>query len=936
MNKEIFSWGVVMPRKKGREKATGQPGKQTENYSHPTASLLLRPEVGTQAQFRKKKPPKTYRFDSSLSPALDWDGQNPTREQGETLIRQILEAKDLGEAKAAAEKLRAFSKPFLNWAGKAERLSFDVPTLPLFIHERLSTRAILETLKGHKRDRQIDLFDLFGDRQHPIHEQVLRAYEHMNGWTNRMVLGDSLAAMNSLLHYEGMGGQVQMIYMDPPYGVKFGSNFQPFVRRRDVAHNDDEDMTREPEMVKAYRDTWELGLHSYLTYLRDRILLSRDLLAPSGSIFVQISDENVHHVREVMDEIFGAESFVSQISFKKTGGLDTGRLPTVCDYLLWYSKDPSRMKYRQLFFPRDQAPAGLAAFRYYFDSAGDVKTVSMGEQQHPDKVPKGIRLFQSMALYAQGASKNSDEVFEFKGRSYRVPHNKHWRFTMSGLQRLAELGRVFPVGDNVRAASFLDDFPVAYLNNVWTDSGAGSFTEEQSYVVQTTAKVIQRCMLMTTDPGDLVVDPTCGSGTTAYVAEQWGRRWITVDTSRVPLALARQRLLTATFPYYELKECDRGPAGGFVYKRRQNSKGEEVGGIVPHITLGSIANDEPPAEEVLVDRPETNDKITRVTGPFCVEATIPTPIDWEGDGVEDSGVATVAESHGSFVDRMLEVLRRSPALHIDGGKSATLRNVRPPAKTLTLSAEAIVEVAHIPGPISIDEALQVADEENSSTLPLSGRPVAIVFGPEGGAVSEKLVYEAAREAHAKHYDYLYVIGFAIQPDARKLIEKCEAAVGVPATYVQATPDLLMGDLLKNMRSSQIFSVCGLPEVKVSKVKTVADEPLCYAVKLLGLDVFDPVTMEVDQRKGDDVPAWFLDTDYNGLCFHVCQAFFPRTGAWDSLKRALKGEFQDSVWEHLAGSVSAPFEAGEHGQVAVKVIDDRGNELMVVKSLKEAR
>ncbi len=890
-----------------------------ESYKHPEAKSLMRPDVGTQAQFKKKKPPKTYRYDSSLSPALDWDGQNPAREQGEALIGEILEAKELQDAKTSAAKLKALSKPFLNWAGKAERLSFDVPTLPLFVHERLSTKAIVETLSGHKRDKQQTMFELFGDPQHSITDQILRAYEYQDNWVNRMILGDSLVVMNSLLHYEGLGGQVQMIYMDPPYGVKFGSNFQPFVRKRDVSHNDDEDMTREPEMVQAYRDTWELGLHSYLTYLRDRLLLARDLLTPSGSIFVQISDENLHHVREVMEEVFGAENFVSQISFKKTGGLDTGKISTVCDYLIWFAKDIDRLKYRPLFLSREQMKGGLSAFRYYRDANGELVTAKLDEAGEPKDSPSGVDLFQTMALSSQGASANSDQVFSFKSRDYRVPHNKHWRFSLEGLNRLAAQGRIVAVGDNVRAVSYLKDFPFGYLNNVWTDTGAGSFLESQLYVVQTATKVIQRCLLMTTDPGDLVLDPTCGSGTTAYVAEQWGRRWITIDTSRVPLALARQRLLTATFPWYELKDDKRGPSGGFVYRRKQNKKGDEVGGIVPHITLKSIANNEPPAEEVLVDRPEETNGITRVTGPFCVEATIPTPVDWDGEGKEDSGVVA-PDAYGSFVDRMLEVLRKSPVLRLEGNKTVTFKNVRPPAKTLTLSAEALV--------INGGE-----------------KPVAFVFGPENGAVSEKLVYEAAREAHAKSYTHLFVIGFAIQPNARTLVDNCAEVVGVSATYVQATPDLLMGDLLKNMRSSQIFSVCGMPEVKVRKVKTPphptpprtqgvpGGEGEKYQVELLGLDVFDPVTMEVQHCGGDDVPAWFLDTDYNDLCFHVSQAFFPRTGAWENLRKALKGQYEDSVWEHLSGTISAPFDAGENGQIAVKVIDDRGNELLVVRKLK---
>ena len=330
----------------------------------------MRPEVGTQAQFKKKKPPQIYRYDSSLSPALEWDGQNPAREAGEALIKEIAEcgirSAELAKAKVSPERdkeiarlksqianaesrLRRISGPFLNWSGKAERLSFDVPTLPLFVHERLSTKAIIETLKGHKSDKQEDFFrELYGDPHHSVTDQVLRAYEYRDNWVNRMMLGDSLVAMNSLLHYEALGGQVQMIYMDPPYGVKFGSNFQPFIRKRDVGHNDDEDMTREPEMVQAYRDTWELGLHSYLTYLRDRLLLARDLLSPSGSIFVQISDENLHHVRELMDEVFGSANFVSQITFTKTTSASGERLALISDYLLWYGKDRERIKTRTL------------------------------------------------------------------------------------------------------------------------------------------------------------------------------------------------------------------------------------------------------------------------------------------------------------------------------------------------------------------------------------------------------------------------------------------------------------------------------------------------------------------------------------------------------------------------------------------------------------
>ncbi|MGH8588216.1 MAG: site-specific DNA-methyltransferase [Gammaproteobacteria bacterium] len=896
--------------------------QRTGSYTHPTARALLRPEIGTQAQFRKNRPKAQYRYDSSLSAALDWDGQNSAREEGEALIRQILEAQDLAGAKVAAEKLRALSKPFLDWAGKAERLSFNVPTLPLFIHERLSTRAILETLRGHKRDRQLNMFDLFGERGHSIHEQVLRAYEHPNGWLNRMILGDSLVVMNSLLH--SLGGQVQMIYMDPPYGVKFGSNFQPFVRKRDVTHNDDGDMTREPEMVKAYRDTWELGLHSYLTYLRDRLLLCRELLAPTGSVFVQISDENLHHVREVMDEVFGAENFLVTIFLRKKGSQRGNEIRPINDHLLWFCKDKTRLKRRFIYDSKLDALDLSDEFDYAEFPDGTCRlTSSFSIEELGEILRQGARLYVPEPLTSGGEFRTQLYPVEIDGRMFRPPANNCWKFNETGMTRIQKAGRIHFGKNQIRFKKYHTDFPYRALSNLWADMAGAT---DKIYVVQTAAKAIQRCLLMTTDPGDLVLDSTCGSGTTAYVAEQWGRRWITIDTSRVPLALARQRLLTATFPYYSLKDSSQGPASGFVYVRRQNRKGEEVGGVVPHITSSTIANDEPPAEEVLVDRPEVDKGITRVSGPFCVEATIPTPADWEdGDpvGAGPRACPDEGEHRGSppqnHVDRMLEVLRKSPVLHVGGGKQVTLQQVRSPVKTLTLSAEAMT-----------------GDD----------KPVAIVFGPENGAVSEKLAYEAAREAHAKSYSHLYVIAFAIEPNARKLVQECDAVVGVPATYVQATPDLMMGDLLKNMRASQIFSVCGLPEIAIRRVRmrtapspgtssAVGEGNTRYEVQILGLDVFDPVTMELDQRKGDDVPAWFLDTDYNGLCFHVCQAFFPRTGAWDALKRALRGEFEDSIWDHLAGSVSAPFESGEHRQIAVKVIDDRGNELMVVKALGDA-
>ncbi|MDK3161819.1 site-specific DNA-methyltransferase [Kamptonema cortianum] len=536
-----------MPRPKSPSPGRKMTVKETASYSHPTSDLPLRPEIGTQTQFKKHQKPQSYKYDSSLSPALDWDGQNPAREKGEALIRRILESKDLAEAKTAAEQLKSLSKPFLNWTGKAERLSFEVPTLPLFVHERLSTRAIIETLTGHKKDKTLDFMaELFGDPRHSVTDQVLRAYEYREDWVNRMILGDSLVAMNSLLRYESFGGQVQMIYIDPPYGVKFGSNFQPFVRKRDVGHGDDADMTREPEMVQAYRDTWELGLHSYLTYLRDRLLLSRELLTPSGSIFVQISDENLHHVRELMDEVFGAENFVSQISFQTTSGFETNTLATLGDFLLWYAKDKERIKVHKLYTEKSIQPGDVGASWMLFPD-GTYRGVSAQEKRGECPLPEGAKLYKPDNLLGQGSSKEP-QPFEFLGKIYNPPANSHWKASYpDGMQLLAEANRIHVAKNSIQYRRFANDFPFSEIGNIWTDTLTGSFLDEKTYVVQTNTKVIQRCMLMTTDPGDLVLDPTCGSGTTAFVAEQWGRRWITMDTSRVPLALARQRLLTATF-----------------------------------------------------------------------------------------------------------------------------------------------------------------------------------------------------------------------------------------------------------------------------------------------------------------------------------------------------------------------------------------------------
>jgi len=879
-------------------------------YRH-SDEAVQRPDVGIQDQFQTKKPPRTYRYDSSLDPALSWDEQRE-RDLGEWLLGLVMRAAKEGEQAVfadpqtwngggvrvasladAAQMLQQISRPFLNWAGKAERHEIRVPTAPLFVHERHSTKAILDGIRYRKARGQS--LDLFGDGGMDIREN-LEAYEHKGPWQNRMILGDSLGVMNSLLDFEGLAGQVQMIYIDPPYGVKFGSNFQPFVRKRDVKHGGDDDMTREPEMVKAYRDTWELGLHSYLTYLRDRLVVARELLHESGSVFVQISDENLHHVRELLDETFDASNFVSVITFVKSGSLGASLLPRRDDYIVWYAKRIDRVKYRQLYLEK-----GLAGEAETYSQVrmpdGTIRPLS-AEEVEAGQVNDGGKAFRYVVLTKPGPGQRYE--VRLHGRTFTAG-TRWWGFPPESMEALIDAGRVAIQGNSLASIRYLEDFPCSYLTNVWPDTATGSGMRKL-YVVQTNPKAIQRCMLMCTEPGDLVLDPTCGSGTTAYVAEQWGRRWITIDTSRVPLALARQRILTATFPYYELKSPQSGPAGGFVYKRKRNQRGDETGGLVPHITLKSIANDEPPAMEVLVDRPEEVSGVTRVTGPFVVEATIAAvqPLETAGgDPTADGDVST-------HIQRMTEVLRQSKTLRLPVNRELTLAGVRRTVDTEYLHAEA---------------------KEGD-------RRVAIVFGPADGAVSASLVYEAGREAHYLKYDRLYFFGFAIEPGARAMIED-ERKLRIPAAYVAVTPDVAMSDLLKTTRASEIFSITGLPDVTVRRAKKKGPEgQALYEVELKGLDLFDPESMDTDSVSGENVPCWMLDSDYDGMSFYATQVFFPKTSAWDNLQRSLKATFDDSVWSHLAGTVSEPFALGERRRVAVKVIDERGNELMRVLDVAE--
>jgi adenine-specific DNA-methyltransferase len=545
------------------------------------------PDVGLVSPETDPEAPKTvWKYDPHLDPELQFDS---ARAQAETLIDDALASGDADAMREALLQLKRMAAPHLNWAGKAERTSFEVDTVSLHVHERIDPATILaaiqKTLQKGKGEYAStgDMFRAWFEE--PLaHREALDFYRHERGWSNRLVAGDSLLVMNSLLQKENMAGRVQMIYIDPPYGIKYGSNFQPFVNKRDVKDRKDEDLTQEPEMIKAFRDTWELGIHSYLTYLRDRLLLARELLHEGGSVFVQISDENLHHVRELMDEVFGAENLLLTVVLEKTSSASGNELSGITDYLVWYSKNKVVMKYSALFRSKELGGEGVTQYANHRDFFGRISRLSIEEVRGAAN-PRDGRIFAADNLTSQRPSQGGDvTVFYHLGKEF-TPGKGTFKTDAVGLRRLGYSTRLRPIGDSLMYVRYLDDFPVSPIANYWSDTKMTGFSEDKVYIVQTAQKAIERCMLMTTDPGDLVLDPTCGSGTTAYVAEKWGRRWITCDTSRVAVTLAKQRLMTASYDYYALKYPHEGLRGGFIYK------------TVPHVTLKSIANN-PEIDEI--------------------------------------------------------------------------------------------------------------------------------------------------------------------------------------------------------------------------------------------------------------------------------------------------------------------------------------------------
>lgn len=774
--------------------------------------------------------------------------------------------------------------PQLVWASKAERSELEVETVSLHRHEVVRPQDIVSLVQGAPSQ-----LGLFGDPRLPIHKAV-EFYRHDQLWMNRLVLGDSLLVMNSLLHKENLGGQVQMIYIDPPYGIAYNSNFQPRVDSKESKDGKDEYLSREPEQIKAYRDTWTLGIHSYLSYLRDRLLLARELLTETGSVFVQISEQNVHHVRELLDEVFGATNFLSLISYKTSGGQTDQYLSRDGDYLLWYARYRERTKFRQLYRPRESNDAG--ADRYGRALAPDGKSSRrLTEEEAEGKValPRGWHRYRLTSLTSQGYRENTSIPWTWNDQLFDPGRTLNWKTTIEGLERLAAAGRIEREGRMPAYRRFLDDFKFVKLTNTWTDTQT-NFGGDKLYVVRTPEKVIQRCMLMTTDPGDIVLDPTCGSGSTAFVAEHWGRRWITCDTSRIAISIARQRLMAATFPFYEIAFSKEGVAGGFKYNE------------VPHVTLKSIAQNLEPEVEKLFDQPLEHKHVTRVSGPFTVEA-IAALDPAEAMTPSPSVTDTVPARPADRVQQLFDVLAKDGGLNVPGKGRIEIEGLRRMTDTDGLDAEGEITVG--------DKKLRLA----------------VAFGPYHGPVTASRLEEALQAATGT-YQALAVAGFSFDPEMSAFVDK-HPVLGVKLFRVQIAPDVQIGDLLKVKHAEKLFAVLGQPDFEVAR------QDKQHVVTLKGVDLYDPNQRVVKAHQLDGVAAWFLDTDYDGRCFRVRQVFLPaeKGKGFEKLQKALKAIVDEDAWDALKGFTSLPFDLGSFKTVAVKVIDVYGHEVVGVRKVK---
>ncbi len=884
--------------------------------------------------------------------------------------------------RVAYERRNRDLDPQLVWRGKDEQDWSDlvVSAPPLYIQEKVHPRVLVEDLRRETAvraeaglvEQQIDLFADFNGL--PTGATGTEFYQHDSNWTNRMILGDSLQVMASLAEREGLRGKVQCIYLDPPYGIKFNSNFQWSTTSRDVKDGNKDQITREPEQVKAFRDTWRDGIHSYLTYLRDRLTVARDLLTDSGSVFVQIGDENVHRVRAVMDEVFGEDNCISVITYAKTTGFSGNYLSSVTDYILWYAKKSEVAKFRHLFVEKSGFGEGKSKYRPAHTIAALKNSgFDLGRQAVSDQ------------LTSQGASVNSEQVLNFQNRQWIPPTGLHWKTTIRGMKRLLLAGRIMAEGNSIRYARFYDDFAVQPRVNVWIDiGGIQSRSDPKVYVVQTATEAIQRCILMTTDPGDLVLDPTCGSGTTAYVAEQWGRRWITIDTSRVALALARARIMGARYPYYHLADSLAGQKKEADITRTIPSSTPTHGDIrqgfvydrVPHITLKSIANNT--EIDVIWEKAQTklepirkqlnqhlkthweeweipreadktwSDEVQalhsqwwkhRIQRQKEIDASIAAKADQEflyDKPFEDKSIVRVA---GPFTVESLSPYRVlavdenddliDPSKTSDHGKGAIdfatiiLENLRTSG----------VQQAHKEDKINFTTLSGWAGRyicaegrylEGNSENPKEKR-AGIFIGPEFGTVSRPDLVAATREAGDAGFDVLIACAFSFDAHSADFTR----LGNIPVLKARMNADLHMANDLKNTGAGNLFVIFGEPDIEIKPLDNQQIQ-----VKLNGVDVFRPQSGEVESSGADGIACWFIDTDYNEESFFVRHAYF--LGASDpykSLKTTLKAEIDELAWESLNSDTSRSFPKPKTGRIAVKVINHLGDEVMKVFSVE---
>jgi adenine-specific DNA-methyltransferase len=916
---------------------------------------------------------ETRERDGDLDPQIIWNGMRITLTEGQRKQLQETGKVEIGDAQ-------------LTWRGKDRQdwsdLVVNVP--PIYVQEKVHPKALIDDLvKRTKAKDEEDAPDLFGDFNGIDAEARTEFYEHDQHWSNRMILGDSLQVMASLAERERLRGKVQAIYFDPPYGIKFNSNWQVSTRSRDVKDGKLDSVTREPEQVKAFRDTWKDGIHSYLTYLRDRLTVMRDLLTESGSIFVQIGDENVHRVRAVMDEVFGEENFLSEITVQKTYGFSDAAVSNVCDYIVWYCKNKPAAKIRPLFSrKRFELGSGNATWLQLpdFQSRG----VSADEKRGRSSIPDGAKPYNPDNLISQGAASDSQE-FSYRGLSLDPRKvNSHWKPSFpDGMDRLRYADRVHVAANSFRYRRYHTDFDVAPYSNIWTDTGTGNFTDEKLYVVQTGSKTVERCLLMATDPGDLVLDPTCGSGTTATVAEQWGRRWITIDTSRVALALARQRLMSAKYPYYFLKDSPEGldkeaditgkpPSTkktegdlrqGFVYER------------APHITLKSIANNTE-IDTIWETSQETleplREKLNAALGETWEEWEIPREADegwpkgardlheqWWEARIErqkeiDQSIARAADVEYLY-DRPYEDKARVRVAGPFTVESLSPHRVVPmddedfladekPGKKKRKSAladgadfvQVILENLRTSGVQQGDKDLRITFDELSpwpgEYVNAEGRfedekgtekRAGIMVGPEYGTLDRGAIVRAAREAAESRFDLLIVCAFGFDAHSTEL----NRLAAMPIIKAKMNPDLHMAEDLRRDKNANLFMVIGEPDIQVH------DHGEEISVQIFGMDVFVPATGEIRHGNTKDVAAWFIDTDYNEESFFVRHAYFLGEGdPYKSLKTALKAEVDQDAWETLYRDTSRRFVRPENGRIAVKVINHFGDEVMKVVSV----